>query len=295
MNIFAIFGDLIIRMFNFVGKLILEIPNIPDKLRGINSESFKEKIDTEKIRENVSQIKNDVKIKNNSLKISKTEAAEIFIVNNKENIDKSKVQSFEINKDFTSKQKERTVFVLQLLSLGFLALSILYLFNFLSFVIYCILGVLLVGCMVYILFSKVKLMYHADFNAYRDFFLMYVAAGIILVLFGTNSNLVMAFSFDFFPSFTVLLFAVIFSIAVFLIFRIRYHRNYTYGTVIEAGKKTAYVTVDYDICSNVKPDTYIVDNSYGANEGEIVKLQVEEKLLSRSGNKPICILETINM
>ncbi len=294
MNIFAIFGELIIKMFNFVGKLLLEIPNIPNKLRGINSENLKDKIDTEKIRENVSQIKSDMKIKDNASKISKTEEAEIFIVK-KEKVNGSEVQHFEINRDFTSKEKERTVFVLQILSLGFLGASIIYLFNFLSFIVYCGLGVLLIGCITYILYYKVKLMYQADFNAYRDFFLMYVAAGIILVLLGTNSSFVMAFSFDFFPSFTVLMFAVIFSIAVFLIFRIRYHRDYTYGTVIEAGKKTAYVTVDYDICSNVKPDTYVVDNSYGAIEGEVVKLQVEENLLSRSGNKPISILETINV
>ena len=39
-------------------------------------------------------------------------------------------------------------------------------------------------------------MYRADFNAYRDFFLMYVAVGIFLVLINTNSNFVMAFSFQ---------------------------------------------------------------------------------------------------
>ena len=122
---------------------------------------------------------------------------------------------------------------------------------------------------------------------------MYVAAGIVLVLVGSNPNLVMSFSFEFFPSLTILVFAVILAVAVFLIFRVRYHRDYTWGTVIEAGKKTAYVQVDYDIRSNVKPDIYIVDNACGAEEGEKVKLQIEEKLLTNRGNKPVSIIEIL--
>lgn len=136
-------------------------------------------------------------------------------------------------------------------------------------------------------------MYPVDFNAYRDFFSMYILAGIILVLVGSNPNFVMAFSFEFFPYLTILIFAVILSIAVFLIFRIRYHRDYTYGTVIETGDKMAYVKVEYDICSNVKPDMYFVDNQCGAVEGQEVKLKIKEKLLSTNGNKPVSIMEII--
>ena len=87
-----------------------------------------------------------------------------------------------------------------------------------------------VAYILYILFSKIKLMFKADFNAYRDFFLMYIAVGIILVLVGTNPNFMMSFSFEFLPSLSILIFAVIAVIAVFLIFRIKYHRNFTYGT-----------------------------------------------------------------
>ena len=310
MKVFAKLGELVLRLFDITGAIILGIPKIPDKLRGINSEDLKDKIDTNKIRENVSKIKTDVKTKSKSSKKSKTEDTEIFIVNRKEKMDNPEVnrpeisedftskertvfKKFELDKEFTSKEKERTVFTLQLASLGFLVFSIIYLFKYISFMVYCILGLLLVGYIAYILSSKVKSMYPADFNAYRDFFLMYVAAGIILVLVGTNPNLVMSFSFQFFPDLTILIFAVILAVAVFLIFRIRYYRDYTYGTVIETGKKTAYVQVDYDIRSNVKPDIYVVDNTYGAEEDEDVKLQIEEKLMSRSGNKPVSIIETL--
>lgn len=297
MKLFAIFGDLIIRMFNFVGKLILEIPNIPNRLRGVNTDNIKEKVDTETIKENISKIKNDTRIQENISKISKVNITETRrnekINNNTEEIS-PKVQIEQLSGDFTSEEKERTVFILQIVSGAFLVISMLFIFNFLSLLIYGILGVILVAYILYTLFNKIKLMYTSDFNAYRDFFLMYVVVGVILVLVGSNSNFMMSYSFEYLPSLSVLIFALIAVVAVFLIFRIKYHRNFTYGTVIETGKKTAYVKVEYDICSNVKPDIYIVDNSYGANDGDKVKLQIEEKLLSMNGNKPSTIIETLN-
>lgn len=292
MKIFAKFGGLIFKIFDIIGALILGIPRIPEKLRGIDTDNIKNKVDKESIKGNIN------KIKDTGLEISEIGIAKVSDTESIEDThSERKVKEISVSKftsgEFTSKEKERTVFQLQLVSIGFLALSIIYLFNFLSFVIYGILGVILVGYILYVLSSKVKLMYTTDFNAYRDFFLMYVAAGIILVLVGSNSNLIMAFSFQFFPDLTILIFAVILTVAVFLIFRIRYHRDYTYGTVIETGKNSAYVHVDYDICSNVKPDIYIVDNTCGAEEGEEVKLQIEEKLMSNSGNKPVSIIEIL--
>lgn len=299
MNILAKFGELILNLFDLVGMVILGIPKIPGKLRGIDTENLKDRIDTEKIKDNITKIRNDVNIEDKISKISKTEPvstrenAEIFIIDKREKTSVSEVHEHLVNHEFTSEEKEKTVFRLQIFSGLFLVVSIVYLFNFISFLVYSILGVLLVAYVLYMLFTKVKLMYAADFNAYRDFFLMYIAVGIIIVLAGSNPNFVMAFSFQSLPSLTILIFAVISVAAVFLIFRIRYHRNYTYGTVMETGKRTAYVKVEYDIRSNVKPDIYIVDNSYGADEGEKVKLQIEEKLLSNSGNKPVSIIETV--
>ena len=214
-------------------------------------------------------------------------------VNEKIEYEDISISNVQLSENFTSEEKERTILQLQILSGAFLVISILYIFNFLSFSIYGILGVLLVAYFLYLLFNKVKLMYSEDFSAYRDFFLMYIAAGIILVLISYNQDLVMAFSFSFLPSASILIFAVILVAAIFLIFRIRYHRNYTFGRVIEAGKKTAYVKVDYDIRSNVKPDIYIVENKVDATENDKVKLQIDEKLFSTGGNKPISIIKTI--
>lgn len=291
MNIFTKIGELILKFCDLIGMLIFAIPKLPEKVSNIDTDNIRDKVDTENLKENISRIKNDTRLKEGISKISKTQTHEVHYYNEKGK--DLNISNAHVSGEFSSKEKERTVFILQIVSGAFLVASMLYLFNFISFIIYGILGVLLIAYVLYILFTKVKLMYSADFNAYRDFFLMYIAVGIIVVLVGSNPNFVMAFSFEFFPSLTILIFAVISALAVFLIFRIRYHRNYTYGTVIDVNKKTAYVKVDYDIRSNVKPDVYIVDNSYGADEGEVVKLQIEEKLLSNSGNKPVSIIETV--
>jgi uncharacterized membrane protein len=294
MNIFAKFGELIIKIFNFIGMLILAIPKIPSILRGINTNDIKDKVNSESFKENLS------KVKDTGLEIGEIGVSKVSEMRNPQssqlNEDAKEIQMHDmpLSGKFTSKEKERTVFKLQLISIGFLVVSVLYLFNFLSFIIFCILEILLVVYMVYLLRSKVKLMYPVDFNAYRDFFLMYIVAGIVLVVVSSNPNFIMAFSFEFFPYLTILIFAALLSVAVFLIFRIRYHRNFTYGTVVETSENTAYVKVEYDICSNVKPDMYFVTNSCGAGKGDEVKLQIKEKLLSTGGNKPVSIIEIIN-
>ena len=310
MNFFNKIGHYIIIAFNLVGMFILFIPKIPDKLRNIDSNEIRDKIDTENLKNNISRIKDDVGFDEKISRIRDEVGFDekVSRITGTENSPKSSRRPVTHKDDeesdsgvimiggaFTSEEKERTILILQILSAAFVVVSILSIFNFISFIIYLILGVIIVGYILYLLYNKVKLMYRNDFPAYRDFFLMYIAVGIILVLLNSNSNFVMAFSFQSLPSLSVLIFAVIAVIAVFLIYRIRYYRNFTYGTVIEGGKNTAYVKVEYDIRSNVKPDIYIVENRVGAVEGELVKLKLEEKLLSTSGNKPIRIIESANI
>jgi uncharacterized membrane protein len=293
MNIFSKLGYYIISAFNLVGMLILAIPKIPGKLRNFDSNDIKERIDTENLKGNISKLRDDVGLDEKISQISNTENL-TKTIKKTVNREKSDSEVVMIGGAFTSEEKERTILTLQLLSAAFVVISILSIFHFVDSIIYIPIGVVLVGYMLYLLYTKVNLMYRNDFNAYRDFFLMYIAVGIILVLINTNSNFVMAFSFTPLPSLSVLIFAVVAVVAVFLIYRIRYYRNFTYGTVIEEGKNTAYVKVEYDIRSNVKPDIYIVENRVGAVEGEIVKLKLEEKLMSMSGNKPVKIIESAN-
>ncbi|MBI5460394.1 DUF2101 family protein [Methanobacterium sp.] len=293
-------GDMILRFFSLLGAVILAIPKIPQKLGNINRERVKEKIDTKNIKGNVSKVKENLGIdektsrtNSNKKKDFSTESSYPPITPNAGKTNE-KSDVILISTPFTSKEKEDTIFRLQLLSAGFLIISVLYLFNFFSIILYGILGILIGGYIIYILFNRVKVMYGPEFPAYRDFFLMYLVVGIILVLAGTNSNLVMAFSFSFFPSLTIFIFAIIAVVLVYLIFRIRYHRDFTYGVVIETGEKMAYVKVEYDIRSNVKPDIYVVENDYGASDGDTVQLKTEKKLFSNSGNKPISVMNTVN-
>lgn len=295
MSAFNKLGHYIIKLFSLTGMIILSIPKIPNKLRSIDSSDIKEKIDTENIKENISRLKDDADEKVSRITNSKNRSENFERYNDHEAVDESDSGVLMIGGAFSSEEKERTILILQILSAVFVVISILSIFNFISFLIYIPLGAVVVGYILYLLYNKVKLMYSSDFNAYRDFFLMYVAVGILLVLVNTNSNFVMAFSFQFLPSLTVLIFAVVSVLAVFLIFRLRYYRNFTYGTIIEVGKNMAYVKVEYDIRSNVKPDIYIVENRVGAVEGELVKLKLEEKLLSMSGNKPVRIMESANI
>ena len=308
MSIFNTFGHYIIKLFSFTGMLIMAIPKIPYMIRNINSSDIRERIDTENLKGNISRIRDDVGLDE---KISRIRD-DVGLDEKLSRITKSEYNSKTVNKSgndensdsgiimiggsFTSEMKERTVLILQILSAAFVVVSILSIFHFISILIYVPLGVIIVGSILYLLYNRIKLMYSSeDFPAYRDFFLMYVAVGIILVLLNTNSNFVMAFSFQLLPSLSVLIFAIVAVLAVFLIFRLRYYRNFTYGTVIEGGKNTAYVKVEYDIRSNVKPDIYIVENKIGAVEGDTVKLKLEEKLMSMGGNKPVSILENVNI
>lgn len=288
MDIFAKFGELIIRMVSFVGMLILSIPKIPEKLRNINADQIKSKVDTESVKENLSRLKDEVdNVKDNysgKTVQSSVDSKQDYQVHESDIITAG-------NSRFTSEEKERTVLTLQLASGAFIIFAILHIFNFINFLIFLVLDGLIAVYVIYALFNKVKLMYPEDFSAYRDFFLMYLAVGIIIVLVSGNSSLVMAFSFQALPSLSVLIYAIIAVVAVFLIFRMRYYRDFTYGTVLEAGKNTAHIKIEYDIRSNVKPDIYLVENKLGAEEGDDVKVKVEDKVINTGGNKPMGIME----
>ena len=291
MDIFARFGEFIIRTLSFIGMIILSIPKIPHIVKNINTNSVRDRIDSEQVKQNISSIRNEVDSLRDNIS-NKTETSKNYKVIN----DFKSTEPFIHNTgNFTSEEKERTVLILQLASGAFIVFAILHIFNFLpSFLIFILLNGAIAVYILYTLFTKIKLMYPDDFNAYRDFFLMYLAVGIIIVLVSGVPSLVMAFSFQSLPSLSVLIYAVIAVVAVFLIFRVKYYRNFTYGTVLEAGENTAHVKVEYDIRSNVKPDVYTVENTYGAQQGDLVKIKVEEKLLSTSGNQPTSIMETVN-
>lgn len=285
---FAKFGELIIKMVSFVGMLILAIPKIPEKLRNINSHQIRSKVDTESLKGNLSRLKDEVdNVKDNYS--SRTEHPSDDSGSDR-HIPESNIITARGTR-FTSEEKERTVLTLQLASGAFIVFAILHIFNFINFLIFIIIDGLIAAYIIYTLLNKIKLMYPDDFNAYRDFFLMYLAVGVIIILVSGNSSLVMAFSFQALPSLSILIYAIIAVLAVFLIFRLKYYRNFTYGTVLEAGENTAHIKIEYDIRSNVKPDIYLVENRLGAEVGDDVKIKIEDKVINTSGNKPVEIME----
>jgi uncharacterized membrane protein len=295
--VFAKFGELIIKLFSLVGMVILAIPKIPGMIRNINTNKIRQKIDTDNVKGNLSRIKDGVDSARETYSSQKT------VSTNSRSEESRKTSTNDLSKKnfvdsdvisvgkYTSEEKESTVFQLQIASAAFIVFSILYVFNFISLIIFIIVGGLTIAFVIYMLINKVREMYPQDFNAYRDFFLMYLAVGIIVILVSWNSSLVMAFSFQALPSLSILIYAIIAVVAVFLIFRMRYHRNFTFGTVLDAGQNTAHVKVEYDIRSNVKPDIYLVENDKGAVESDRVKLKIEDKLFSSSGNRPTKIIE----
>jgi uncharacterized membrane protein len=286
MKIFSKFGDIILTLFSYTGSIVIGIIRLPSTLRKMDikrtgPEKIKEtvqKIDTEQISDKISDITSKV-----DQKSSRKDDSHDLEEN--PSIDDGPIIIKNIN--FDSKEKEDNVLKLQIASGVFLIASVLFVFRFVSLLIYGIVGVMLIAFIVYTLYYKIKVMYPQDFNAYRDFFFLYVAVGLIMVLVGGNTALTMAFPFQIFPSFTLLIFAILAVGAVFLIFRMKYHRNYTFGEIIEAGNNTSHVKVDYDIRSNVKPDIYIVENNgFDVIEQEMVKIEIDGSAFNMKGNRP---------
>ena len=286
MKIFSKFGDIILTLFSYMGSIVIGIIRLPSTIRKMDikrtgPEKIKEtvqKIDTEQISDKISDITSKVDQKSSR----KTDSRDL---EEDHSIDDGPIIIKNIN--FDSKEKEDNVLKLQIASGVFLIASVLFVFRFVSLLIYGIVGAMLVAFIVYTLYYKIKVMYPQDFNAYRDFFFLYVAVGLIMVLVGGNTSLTMAFPFQIFPSFTLLIFAVLAVGAVFLIFRMKYHRNFTFGEIIEAGNNTSHVKVDYDIRSNVKPDIYIVENNgFDVVEQEMVKIEIDGSAFNMKGNRP---------
>ena len=76
MKIFTKFGDLIIKLFDFVGMLIFSISGIPNKLRNVDTTNIKGKMNTEGIKENINKFKDD-NISNKVSKLSQKESYDL--------------------------------------------------------------------------------------------------------------------------------------------------------------------------------------------------------------------------
>ncbi|MGB9838315.1 DUF2101 family protein [Methanothermobacter sp.] len=292
MSFFSRLGSAVITLFTLIGTAIFGIIRLPARIRSITSDLRKgiSEVDVDDVRRRVRERAESI-----GERIPTQQDEEV-----QEILEEARNHDIELPEDdapiiikaghFDSAEKENAVLKLQLTASGFIVLSIIYVFNFISLIVFMPAALILLGLLLYILYRQIRVMYPGDFEAYRDFFLMYVAVGVVIIFVSGNSALTMAFPFVFFPALTTLLFAVLAVAVVFLIFRIRYVRDYTFGEVIETGENTSYVRVDYDIRSNVKPDVYIVENGgFDVEVGDTVKLAVEGSVMSMRGNRPVRI------
>ena len=272
MRFFSKLGGMLIAFFNLLGTFILGLGKLPEKIKKIEIEEIiKKGTKSESIKFKAKRVMEDVK----------------------EIGDRSPEDSAPIIKSmhFDPAEKENAVLRLQVSAAAFIIASIIYSFNIIPLFLFIIIGAVLIFLVYYILYNQIRVMYPADFNAYRDFFLMYIAVGFLIIIIANNPAFYSLFSFTFLPSIGILIPALIAVAAIFIIFRIIYHRDYTFGEVIEAGENTSQVRVDYDIRSNVKPDIYIVENNnFKVKEHDIVKLAIETSIFNARGNKPTKII-----
>jgi hypothetical protein len=86
MGLFSKIGNNILGFFSVLGAIILAIPKIPQKLRNIDRNRVKEKIDTENLKENVSKVKNKVDVDGKPPQITNKEKT------NHKNLSRGKVE-----------------------------------------------------------------------------------------------------------------------------------------------------------------------------------------------------------
>jgi uncharacterized membrane protein len=165
------------------------------------------------------------------------------------------------------------VFKLQLFSALFLILTTLFIIN--STIVLTF----------YILFTTVKKKFR-DYNAYRDFFLYYYLLAILLA----GIKIKKPFVGLGFPLFHIAITAVVGAIAIYLYFNSKYSRDFTFGRVISKKGVDIEVKLNYDIRSNVKPQTTFLRNPMHAKEGDIVKVRVKKGFLALKGSTPLEIM-----
>jgi len=132
--------------------------------------------------------------------------------------------------------------------------------------------------------TQLKSAFERDYPAYRTFVLMCVA--IVWVFVISLRYLSVEFSYEsFYLTLVPPAIVIGFVLLAFLGFRLKYGRDYTYGVVEDAGRGRAVVRVAYDLCSNVKHGSYVVESLVKVRKGDLVKVKVERPMLGLRGSK----------
>lgn len=139
--------------------------------------------------------------------------------------------------------------------------------------------------------TEIKDAFPDDFKAYRGFISMLLTLVVLLVLIvkffpysiASSSYIVLV------PPVLVLLAAI----GGFTIFRVKYGRNYTYGNVEKIKDSKVVVKTNYDIKSNVKQGTHLLETIEDVEPGDKVKVKVERNVFGLRGSEPKTVLEKV--
>ena len=179
----------------------------------------------------------------------------------------------------------------QLAILSLFAAEVIYIALFHAEIfIFTLLLLALSAYLVYLTATQLKHAFKRDYPAYRSFVIMCVAIAWVFLLVFRYSPIKFSIEAPHL-AFIPLLASMGFVFAAFAVFRLKYGRNFTYGTVEEIRDKRAVVKVSYDICSNVKSGLYLVESFAKIKRGDLVKISVERPMLGLRGAKVRAILE----
>jgi uncharacterized membrane protein len=179
--------------------------------------------------------------------------------------------------------KDYTVLKAQLAALLFLFSSVLYVFELLPWKGYALLS--LGGGYPLILLPTLRKLYPEDYRAYRDFFSGYLVVALFLVMLKT----LVPMSHSFFPNIHLVVFSLLYITAFSYFFKKKYGRHYTFGRVVKGGSP-AEVKFNYDLRASVKPGIALLANEVGAEEGDVVVVEVDRAPFNLRGRKPLRIL-----
>lgn len=137
--------------------------------------------------------------------------------------------------------------------------------------------------------TQIKRAFERDYPAYRSFIALCVAAAWVFVF--ALRHFPIEFSLE-----TIHLALIPPAVALgfvffaYMTFRLKYGRDFTYGTVEGVKGRQAMVRVSYDICSNVRSGLYAVDSFAKVKKGDLVKIGVERPMLGLRGAKVKAVL-----
>lgn len=148
-----------------------------------------------------------------------------------------------------------------------------------------------IGYLIYLTQTQVKEAFDRDYTAYRAFVGLSIGVSILLVFMEIIVKGFLLMSLQNLIISIVLIVGVIFG--SFIIYRVRYGRDFTYGTVEETKKSKVAVKLNYDIKSNVTPGLYFLESLVDVGAGDEVKVKVDRSLLGLRGAEPTMVEEEI--